>query len=256
MATQSKRGAVNVDSQAKAAYATQLAGMASAFGEAIKLGPQVLTLQQALVAGMGRSQEREAERLRKRHGDQDPRVADAAARAASYGELKTVVDGHAQAAARIAETFTREGLFHGYVALPDASPAQGHTVRLSLERDDKSGFHGSAETDARGYFCIDLGVAREPKKEAAQDVINRWSQRVARALGPVDGTTQAKAAAERTEPTSAQTVRSQVSVLDPTGRLVFEDPLPPTFDSLPSEFRYYVVGAATKPQTDKAYTKK
>jgi hypothetical protein len=252
MATQSKRSAVNAANQAKAERAAQLAGIASAFGEAVKLGPQVLVLQQALVAGMARSQERETERLRKRYGDKDPRVADASVRAANYSELKTVFDERAEAVGHIAETFTREGLFQGYVVLSDASPAVGYTVRLDLKRDatGKRAFKGSAKTDSRGHFRIDLGVVDVPKKEAVQDVIDRWSQRVARAMASADVEAQATAQ-EQPATEQAETGRSYVSVLDQAGSLVFEDPESPAFDPALSEFRYYVVETAPAPQAAK-----
>jgi hypothetical protein len=255
MATQSKRSAVNAANQAKAERAAQTAGIAAAFGEAAKLGPQVFTLQQALVAGMVRSQEREAARLRARYGGDDPRVADAGERAARYGEMKVVVDERVEMVGHVAETLTRDGLFQGYVVLSGGEPAAGYTVRLELKRDasgKRGAFRGSAKTDARGHFRIDLGVVEEPKKEEVQDVIDRWSQRVARAMASADVEAQA-AAPEQPVPAPAQAEagRSYVSVLDQAGSLVFEDPEPPAFDPAPSEFRYYVVEKAAAPQAAK-----
>jgi hypothetical protein len=46
------------------------------------------------------------------------------------------------------------------------------------------------------------------------------------------------AAAPAADGTATQ---SSVQVFDPSGRLVFDDPVPPTFEGGTSEFRYYVL---------------
>ena len=58
-----------------------LAEIVTAFERIATLGPQVLSLQAALLGGMVRSQRREADRLATTFGEDDERVARAAMRA-------------------------------------------------------------------------------------------------------------------------------------------------------------------------------
>ena len=47
-----------------------------------------------------------------------------------------------------------------------------------------------------------------------------------------------------------------MEVIDPSGRVVFEDPVPPSFDELASEFRYYTLAQAQAPRPTTKPTRK
>ncbi len=264
-------------SSARVEQAANIAGIAAAFTEAASLGPGVLALQQALFEGIGRSQRSEAKRIANLHGKDDERVNAALDRADKFDALREGVLEQVEVASRFVQTFQTDALFHGYVVGADGAPAAGHTVRLTLSdaTNQKRATRGSAKTDSTGYFRIDLkgdGVATEPTPTAGSNPINRMAERIAKALHadsggdgvddggddggatPVGvkataGTTAATGTAGTagttgtTGPTGADTPRvaSRVEVLDASGRVVFEDPQPPTFDVLKSEFRYYVL---------------
>ncbi|BDB28732.1 hypothetical protein Tamer19_23070 [Cupriavidus sp. TA19] len=233
--------------QARVEEAAHVGGMAGAFARALDLGPQVLALQQALVAGMAQSQQREAERLAARHGMDDERVDSALERAARFGELAGAAAAGGEVAGRLAQTFQYEGVFHGYVTDVDGTPMSGHTIRLELHGDGGSGRaqRGSAKTDADGYFRIELGARREAAHADAAP-LTRWLQALAEDLEQEKQAASAEAApAAPAGATEAQaSAASSVQVVAPNGRVVFEDPCPPTFEPLPSEFRYYVLADA------------
>lgn len=227
--------------QARVEEAAHVGRMAGAFSRAFTMGPQVLALQQALLAGMVQSQQREAERLAARHGIDDERVGGALERAARFDELGAVAASGGDVAGRLAQTFQQEGLFHGYVTDSDGTSAVGHTVRLQVqgEAGAKAALRGSAKTDSDGYFRIELG-ARGRAARAEGDLLTRWLQALAE-----DAPQEEQAApADEAGADAAQTqavVSSSVQVLAPNGRVVFEDPSPPTFEEMASEFRYYVL---------------
>ena len=129
----SKRSRAAREDQAKVEQAAHLAGIAGALSEAVALGPQVLALQKAVLEGLARSQKREAERLKARHGENDPRIGLASNRALRFDELRTQAVAQAEVADRLAQTFRVDGIFHGYVHHADATPAAAHTVRLVLQ---------------------------------------------------------------------------------------------------------------------------
>ncbi len=267
-------------SSARVEQAANIAGIAAAFTDAASLGPGVLALQQAVFEGIGRSQRSEATRIANLHGKDDERVAAALDRADTFDALREGVLEQAEVASRFVQTFQLDALFHGYVVGADGAPATGYTVRLTVSDalTQKRATRGSAKTDSTGYFRIDLngdGVATDPTPTAGNNTINKMAERIAKALhaeangdagdddhdGGDEQAAGAKATAGTTGPagtagpagttgttgttvpTGADTPRaaSQVEVLDATGRVVFEDPQPPTFDVLKSEFRYYVL---------------
>ena len=259
-------------SSARVEQAANIAGIAAAFTEAAALGPGVLALQQAVLEGLGRSQRSEATRIANLLGKDDPRVAAALDRADSFDTLRHDVLEQAEVAGHFVQTFQTDALFHGYVMDAQGTPATGHTVRLALlnAENQKRVTSGTATTDASGYFRIDLKgepTATDTKPTVGGDTINHVAERIAKALhvdstGAVDGDgdgasdanpSSAKATTGATETTDdkAPVVVSQVEVLDSSGRVVFEDPQPPTFDVLKSEFRYYVLAdklTATDPK--------
>ena len=267
-------------SSARVEQAANIAGIAAAFTEAAALGPGVLALQQAVFEGIGRSQRSEATRIANLHGKDDERVTAALDRADTFDALREGVLGQAEVASRFVQTFQLDALFHGYVVGADGAPATGHTVRLTVSdaTNQKRATRGSAKTDSTGYFRIDLngdGVATDPTPTAGSNTINKMAERIAKALhaeangdggdddhddgderaagakatagttGPAGtaGPAGTTGTTGTTVPTGADTPRvaSQVEVLDASGRVVFEDPQPPTFDVLKSEFRYYVL---------------
>jgi hypothetical protein len=234
--------------QARVEDAAHVGGMAGAFARAFAVGPQVLALQQALLAGMVQSQQREAERLAARHGVDDERVGRALERAARFDELGAAVVAGGEVAGRLAQTFQQEGVFHGYVTDADGASAVGYAVQLQVpgEGGSKAVQRGSGKTDADGYFRIELGAGRAAARAGAAPLA-RWLQAVVEDQGLGQ---QAEAAAQ-TGADAGQSktgTSSSVQVLAPNGRVVFEDPNPPTFEDMGSEFRYYVLtdsGAGT-----------
>jgi hypothetical protein len=148
-------------------------------------------------------------------------------------------------------------------------------VKLDMRNttDKKPLQHSTAKTDPEGYFSMDLAGAGDTTPQDPGD-IKRWSDRLAR-LVPVEAEMEQEAAGagegDEAEgggtpkpmpkpggaphtgaaavPPSEPAVVSQVQVLEPSGRVVFEDPDPPTFEGASSEFRYYVVtqGSAKPP---------
>jgi hypothetical protein len=219
-----------------------LAGIVTAFERIATLGPQVLSLQGALLGGMVRSQRREADRLAATFGKDDERVARAAMRADLLDGLTGETTAHAAQVARFVDTVRKDGIFHGYVMLADGSPAAGYTVTAAAaDSERKAKLRGKGKTDADGYFSFNMtGAAQAGERTDVDWLFERIrTAQVSR-----------MAAAETKDPEAAGTITANAEVLDPTGRVVFEDPLPPTFDTITSEFRLYNLGEAdpvTKP---------
>jgi hypothetical protein len=242
----SKFSEARAGEQARVEDAAHVGGMAGAFAQAFALGPKVLELQQALLSGMVQSQQREAERLSARHGIDDDRVGGALERAARFDELGAVAASGGEVAGRLAQTFQQDGIFHGYVTEADGTSAEGYTVRLQVQGGDaasRQSLRGSAKTEADGYFRMELGGRRAASSDGGP--LERWLQALVEEdaqqepeMSPEDSRAAAAAAAPQPEPAAS----SSVQVIAPSGRVVFEDPTPPTFDDMASEFRYYVIG--------------
>src|SRR4051794_12690115 len=107
-------------------------GLAAAFDRIIEMGPQAAALQNALLGGIVRSQQKEAERLAAAYGKDDDRVARAQARVQLFDGLQGEAVEHAGQVGRFADALKRGGIFHGYVLQPDGSPAPGCTVRVEV----------------------------------------------------------------------------------------------------------------------------
>ena len=243
-----KRTTFKADSQAHNEQAAYQGGLGDAFGKAGTLLPQVQALQQALLAGMVRGQRREAQRLAARHGDADPRIAAALQRAEQLSAVQIDLARQTQLLAQVTETFGHDGIFHGYVALSDGAPAVGYTVRLALAATgNRQAWRGSDKTDAGGYFRIEVGTQSETP--AGGGALEHFTTHLARMVGvpltesadtapamSASSTATAGAASD-----AAANATSAVAVLDGQGRTVLEDPMPPSFDPVGSEFRYYVV---------------
>jgi hypothetical protein len=239
--------------QARVEQAAHLAERFGDAGQAVEFGPQVLALQQSVLAGLVRSQDREAQRLRARHGDDDPRIARALERAQRFGELREQAGAQGEAVQRLAQTFQRDAMFHGYVLHADGSAAANHTVRLALRpgsdtKQQPSGRALSGKTDSSGYFRIELGKAGHGRDDPREG-LTRWVQRVAQAMSTAIEETQDDDGANGRAPTTdaaadtgaEEAPPSAVDVLDAGGRLVHQDPIPPSFDGMASEFRFYAL---------------
>ena len=236
--------------QARLEQGARLSGISAAFGQAADFAPQALALQQALVGGIVRSQSMEAARLALRFGKDDPRVARAAERAQRLQALKGDVDEHTQQLTRFVDTFQRDGSFNGYVMQPDGTPATAHTVRVEVtDTATKRTQRGTGKTDGTGYFSIALrgteGGDTRPG-EGLQRLVERLVGDLPDEGGAIDDEPPVQRGEDATAAAAAaSTIVSRAEVLDASGRVVFEDPVPPSFDVLASEFRYYVL-------TDKA----
>jgi hypothetical protein len=237
--------------QARIEGAEHLTGISAALSQAAELGQQVLELQQALLGGVARAQGLEAKRLAALHGEDDPRIARAAARAQLLQELRAEAGARAQDVGRFAEASQRDGTFHGYVIQPDGAPAEAYTVQMEVsDVSSKRTQGGKTKTDPTGYFRIDAGATDQPAG-GLQRMVERFARAAsmdddataddvgARAAAPVGGTETPTGTGTATETGTA--VTSKVEVLDQSGRVVLEDPMPPTFDGGSSEFRYYVL---------------
>jgi hypothetical protein len=250
MATNNASGDQSAQSdQAQLDEDTNLAGLTAAFGKLAELGPQVVTLQGTLLDGIARAQRREMERLSKRYGKDDPRIALANARVQFFGEIRDEVTRHADQVSTFVDGMRSQGSFHGYVYHSDGSAADGYTVRAEVNDPAQKGVkRGKTKTDANGYFRIDMSGAYQKTDQRSAGLdrvaeILRRTETPATAPGaetapPANGTPGKTGATKR--------VAAKVEVLDSTGRVVLEDPIPPTFEALNSEFRLYALDGSSK----------
>jgi hypothetical protein len=231
------------------------AGIGEALTRAGELGLQLLELQQAVLRGVVRSQRIEAERLAAQGGKDDPRIAEAMARAERFDAVRADAEKGTKLGQQLVSTFQEDGVFQGYVMQADGAAAESYTVQLKLVvPNQRAPISGTAKTDATGYFRMKLDL----QKKGLQKDIGSWAERVAAVAGvaPVRQAQSTAAPQSTTGPTSApgptptpgptpmpgqSRDEASVQVLDPTGRTVFSDPVPPAFESGMSEFRYYVL---------------
>jgi hypothetical protein len=222
--------------------AESLAGIVTAFERIAALGPQVLSLQGALLGGVVRSQRKEVDRLAATFGKEDERVARAELRVDLLDGLTGEAMVHATQVARFVDTVRKDGIFHGYVLLPDGSPAAGYAVvAAAADSGRKVKLRGKGKTDAEGYFSFNMAGAAQAAERTDIDAVFERMRTADITRSP---------AADTKDEGSTGTVTASAEVLDPTGRVVFEDPLPPTFDTMTSEFRIYSLEEAA-PATDK-----
>jgi hypothetical protein len=228
--------------QARLEQGARLSGISAAFGQAADFAPQALALQHALMGGIVRSQSMEAARLALRFGKDDPRVARAAERTQRLQALKGDVDEHTQQLTRFVETFQHDGSFNGYVLQPDGTPATAYTVRVEVtDTTSKRTQRGSGKTDETGYFSIALR-GTEGGDTRPGEGLQRLVERLVGELPDDGGAIDDEPPLQRAAAAAAEsTIVSRAEVLDASGRVVFEDPVPPSFDVLASEFRYYVL---------------
>jgi len=263
MATMSSR--YNGDSRAtqdKLQQAAQQAGIADVFGRTAAQAEAQLALQQSLLGGIVRSQQQEARRLARRDGDDkegSPRVQQARARTAQLQALVDDAVDKARLVTRLADTLGTPGTFAGYVYGESGAPAPGHDVRL-LIADKAHGreLNSTAKTDADGYFRMTWAATKGSAAPASVDAGALAAELLAALAAEVEAkdgapakrATTAHAASATAAPVAgAPTTGSsqarpavvRVQVANPRGTVVFEDPAPPAFDTLSSEFRCYVV---------------
>lgn len=279
----SRYGGSSRVTQDKLQQAAQLAGIADVFGRGATQGEPLLTLQQSLLGGIVRSQQQEARRLARRDGSGDgkegsPRMQQARARTAQLQALVADAVGKARLVGRVADTLGTPGVFAGYVYGESGAPAPEHEVRLHIaDKANGREVTASAKTDDDGYFRMSWAAAgKGGRVQAAPDAATLAADLLAALAGdneaaPVvevkrataaftnagasastsagaSGNASAPANATTNPATGAGTVPPsavRVQVADPRGALVFEDPSPPSFDTLSSEFRCYVVPVRT-----------
>lgn len=231
--------------------ATQVAGLKEAFAQMFKEVPQWLGLQQGLIEGMARAQEREARRLAEGGRSKDePRLAQLALRRSRVAKVARELGSQLTATMRAVETFQTEGLFHGYVMQADGKPASGHQVRLRWQSGDGQVVNRlplvlerQAQTDGEGYFRISLLHSADDKEpphvpadKAGPDVVALMASLMEDEPAPATAAAAAASDVHRVQP------ESQVQVFDPEGKLVLEDPMPPTFERMAADLRWYVLG--------------
>jgi hypothetical protein len=253
MATRASKSRFTNADLARVEQAGQLAGITAAFGQGADLWVQAVQLQKSLLGGVVRAQQREAERLAALHAKGDPRIKRASEGAQRLQELHAEVNARAQEVERFAAASQRAGTFYGYVVQPDGAPAEAYTVQIKVKEDtSKPARQGTAKTDATGYFRIDLESADQPggALQIIFDRLARGAKDAAPGGGqppgtPGGGQPPGAPAADDSKPGPEQsaetTAASTVVVSDPSGNVVLEDPIPPTFEGGSSEFRYYVL---------------
>lgn len=222
-----------------------LAGLTAAFGNLAQLGSQVVQLQGILAAGVVRSQQREADRLAGTYGKNDPRVALAGLRTQYFSDLHDEVMSHAGQISNFVDGMQASGTFHGYVYLPDGSAGSGYTVRAEITESAQKRVHKSeAKTDSTGYFRMDLSsVTQNTGQSSGVDrLLEIVRQPETPAPSAAAGSGATAGAGGSTSPASG-TFTTTVNVVDTGGRVVLQDPHPPTFEAMSSEFRLYTVDA-------------
>lgn len=232
--------------------ARQRAGIADAAAQLTELGPQVLAMQQALLAGIARSQLREAKRLAERHDNDDPRILQAQVRAEQVKALHQEAQRQGTVLTRMVQTVQHDNIFHGYVLLANGPAAVHCKVTLTtLGPDGDMVPWGEASSDETGYFRIDLRPAKQsttaaPGSVKPSNVKPSWVDNLSRLLAAdLDGQTPppptTPIAAGGQQQTDDPRPRTRVQVFSSGGQLVYEDPMPPSFTASSSEFRYYVI---------------
>jgi hypothetical protein len=226
----------------------EVAGVAAAFGRVLSAAPGLVALQQALLAGAARADEREAERLAVRDGN-DPRRVRALAKADESRRLGEDI-GRAEGAVRRIWRGRRRGtVFHGYVLTPEGGAVAGHLIRVEGEVGEKSNAKLEGKTDDTGYFEIEFDIAGQAEgsvgvgKFAAVGRRDRARQRKDARQNLEVPASAAQNSAQSTEETDTSVDERPVRIyiLDGAGRVVHADPKPPGFDERDSIFRVYSV---------------
>lgn len=228
----------------------QKAGIDQVFAEMSEMAPQFLALQSALVRGMARSQEREAERLARRKAP-DAEVAQARLRADQIREVQVQLEGIGDAAARVTRALAEGALFHGYVLDAEGAGAPGHVVQITggPAAGGKRAAGYRAKTDESGYFRIAFDVP-EPGR-GTRDLAESLIASRTRAAGTASSSDEK---AQMADDASASAADVRVDILDPSGKIVLRDPTPPDFSTDQAVFRFYPLLGAAMRSTDRKAT--
>lgn len=252
-------------SQQRVEQGAQQTALGEALAQATDWARQALAMQQSLLAGLARSQQLEARRLAALYDAEDERVASALARAERYAGMQSEILERATQIGRVVDTFRKDGLFTGYVLQTDGTPAVGYAVQLRISavvgRKGASG--GKATTDAAGWFSIDTGIAAPAPPPSTgpapvggigdKPILAHVERLVDRLMGELADHQVAAPPPPAPAPPASGTppvanpppgnagLATDVAIFDPTGRAVFEDPIPPTFAETTSEFRVYTL---------------
>ncbi|HEY6556741.1 MAG TPA: carboxypeptidase-like regulatory domain-containing protein [Polyangiaceae bacterium] len=250
-----------------------LAGTTEALRDLRQFFPRFLQFQGALHFGAAGTQLREAERLANKYGRADhPRVKDAAARAERMKISAQHLTLDLDRLEKVVDTFAVEDVFHGYVVDAKGDAVSNYTVRVTTTPSQHDPL--SAKTDTKGYFRIEfesLGdKPREPKAGVGrQNVLltnlarlpeildlsgsGADTEKPPRASKRAVAAKQGGPAAPPPAPPATHSSRApesdndedgidlKVQIVDPKGKLVFEDDLPPRMQNGRSVLRYYAL---------------
>ena len=246
--------------------ARQRAGIADAAAQLIEVGPQVLAIQQALLAGIARSQLREAKRVAERHDNDDPRILQAQVRADQVKALHREAQRQGTVLNKMIQSVQQDNIFHGYLLHANGSAAVHCKVTLTVFGSDCEILPwGEDSSDETGYFRIDLCPAKQsttagPGSVKSSNAKSSWVDNLSRLLAAdLDGQstpppTTPFAAGGQQQQTDDPRPRTRVQVFSSGGQLVFEDPMPPSFMASSSEFRYYVINPSDSTKQGRADT--
>ena len=258
-----KNAGFSAASQQRVELGAQQTALGEAFAQAADWGKQALAMQQSLLAGLVRSQGLEAKRLAALYTPDDERVATAVARGARYADMQAEVLERAGQIGRVVDTFQHDGFFTGYVFQTDGTPATGYVVQLVVNSfGTRKGLRGGkSTTDATGWFSIDTGLPATPAPSPGpvngapgtvgtdKPIAIHVENFVNRLMGELPDHQVAAppppapipAPPPGSAPPPPEGVLTEVTVFEPTGRAVFEDPIPPDFADTSSEFRVYTL---------------
>ena len=245
-------------SQQRVELGAQQTALGEAFAQATDWGKQAIAMQQSLLAGLVRSQGLEATRLAALYSPDDERVATAVARGARYADMQAEILERADQIGRVVDTFQNDGRFTGYVIQTDGTPAPGYVVQLVVNSlTTRQGIRGGkSTTDDTGWFSIDTGLPAAPPPDPVTGVpspvgtdkpiamhVERFVNRLMSELPDHQVAPPPPPAPPPANgpPPPSEGVSTEVTVFDPTGRAVYEDPIPPTFADTASEFRVYTL---------------
>ncbi len=234
MRTRAKGGGDYARTEGRDDASIQQAGINAVFAELREMGPQFLRLQEGLIGGVARSQEREVKRLAA-EDEKDPLVGAAEGRAERARALGGELASLREAARRLAEGFSQGGMFHGYVVDAQGQPAAGYIVQVNGASEATSGRKAmKAKTDETGYFRIEFDRPARKGRKAAEVV-------------EIDAKADSAKANANLEPEEPGDSRAQydgeavqVDISSPAKKVVLRDPDPPAFDDPASTiFRFY-----------------
>ena len=192
-----------------------LAHLTSSFGDALGMAPGLLMVQRGLIAGLARSQQREADRLSALLDKDHPRLQAALARARRYGHLRDDTESGLQQADRVQAAWQQSGNFFGYVRLADGSAASRVGGRLQLRRPGVKEDLFRGLTDEHGFFQIAVPVSK--------------------------GDTTVAVNVREGMSSSTDTAPGIATVHDAQGRELLRDAEAPTFERSRSEMRLYTL---------------